>query len=502
EQEERRGRWLSTGWIAYTPRPISTHMPNSERIIVGIDVGTHKICSIVAEAANGPGNRLNVLGVGAVASEGVAKGMITDLGKASAAISHSLEAAERQSGCRILSAYVSMSGNHISSMNTRGLVAVAHEDRIIGQDDVVRAVEAARVMAMPAGREILHVVPRGYTVDGQEGIRNPVGLSGFRLDVETHVVTCASNVRENLIRCVQQADVEVDDLVLSPLASAEAVLTEQEKNLGVVLVDIGHGTTDVSIYVDGSVWHTKVLPVGGWHLTNDLVIVFNIPYEAAEALKLQYGRAVVPGTSQFIPQPQAHTVNGKANSPVRQNAAGASAANGSNGLSGDGRGTVVAFTEREEVRPALEDEMLETTTFEGSPRQIPRSELNEVMAARFEQLFSMVGDEIRRSEYEGLLPAGVVLTGGVSRMPGIDTLASHRLKMPVRIGRPQRIGGLADVFESPAYAASVGLVLWGMKQSGPASPSPLLPRARRGSTSDLGQAGTLAKWLKGFLPHG
>jgi cell division protein FtsA len=192
-------------------------MPNNDRIIVGIDVGTHKVCTIVAEADPGPGNRLNVLGVGAVASEGMAKGMITDIVATSRAIEHSLEAAERQSGCRILSAYVSVSGNHISSMNSRGLVAVSNADRIITQEDVVRAVEAASAVAVPAGREMLHIIPRTYTVDGQDGIRNPVGMSGFRLDVETHIVTGASNMRENLIRCVQKADVEVDDLVLSPL---------------------------------------------------------------------------------------------------------------------------------------------------------------------------------------------------------------------------------------------------------------------------------------------
>ena len=206
-------------------------MRTNDRIIVGIDVGTYKICTIVAEAEPGPG-MINVLGVGAVASEGISKGLITDIVKATGAIAHSLEAAERQSGCRILSAYVSLSGNHISSFNSRGLVSVAHPDRVIGQDDVDRAIEAAKAVALPAGRDILHVIPRTYTIDAQEGIRNPVGLSGWRLDVETHMVTVASNVRENLIRCVQGADVEVDDAVLSPLAGAESTLTEQEKNLG------------------------------------------------------------------------------------------------------------------------------------------------------------------------------------------------------------------------------------------------------------------------------
>lgn len=478
-------------------------MPSSDRIIVGIDVGTHKVCTIVAEADPGYGSRLNVLGVGAVASEGMAKGMITDIVKASGAIAHSLEAAERQSGCRILSAYVSISGNHISSMNSRGLVAISHPERIIGEDDVVRAIDAARALAIPSGREILHVIPRTYTVDGQEGIRNPAGMSGFRLDVETHIVTCAANVRENLIRCVQKADVEVDDLVLSPLAAAEAVLTEQEKNLGVVLVDIGHGTTDIGIYVEGSVWHTKIIPIGGWHLTNDLVIVFNIPYEAAEALKLQYGQAAVPGTKRQ-PRPGAQSVNGKSHpAGARAHAyaeAGAGSLAGEEGSTPTSMGASLAEAAPEGSEHNVEEDLLEAETFEGATRLIPRDELNEVMAARLDQLFGLVGDEIRRSGYEGLLPAGVILTGGVSAMPGIEAVASHKLKMPVRTGRPQRIGGLADAFESPAYATSVGLTLWGLKQGErPALPMPRL--TPRHSDSE-GRPSLLAKWLKGFLPQG
>jgi cell division protein FtsA len=471
-------------------------MPNNDRIIVGIDVGSHKICTIVAEADSASGNRLNVLGAGAVASEGVAKGMITDIVKASTSIEHSLEAAERQSGCRILSAYVSISGNHISSLNSRGLVSVAHPDRIIGVDDVSRAVDAAQAIALPAGRDVLHVVPRTYTIDGQEGIHNPVGLSGFRLDLETHLVTGASNVRENLIRCVQKANVEVDDLVLSPLASAEAVLTEQEKNLGVVHVDIGHGTTDIAIYVDGSVWHTRVLPIGGWQLTNDLVIVFNIPYEAAESLKLQYGNAVVPGSNRHS-SPAAPSSNGKSHPSGKMAYAGG----GQNGYSyeynSNGRATLDVAETHDEDDSNME--MLEAETFEGTARFIKRDELNEVMAARLDQLFGMIGDEVRRSGYEGLLPAGVVLTGGVAAMLGIEPLASHKLKMPVRIGRPRRIGGLADAFESPAYATSVGLILWGMKQG--ITPQPGVSRINNGRAR-IGeeQLGLLTKWLKRFIP--
>jgi cell division protein FtsA len=457
-------------------------MPNNDRIIVGIDVGTHKVCTIVAEG--GPGGGLTVLGVGAVASEGVSKGMITDLVKASGAIGQSLDAAERQSGCQILSAYVSISGNHISSTNTRGLVAVTNPERVIGADDVSRAVEAAKAMAIPAGRDILHAVPRQFTVDGQDGIRNPLGLTGFRLDVETHVVTGGSNVRENLIRCAQKADVEVDDLVLSPFASAEAVLTEQERNLGVALVDIGQGTTDIAIYMEGEVWHSRVLPVGGWQLTNDLAVVFNIPFEAAEALKLQYGEAVVPAAAM-----------GEAGEYARVGVSSAQSANSAQRSSHQGNDVAA----RNSQHAASHSEMLDTHTFEGNSIQIARAELNEVMAARLDQIFGLVGEEIKRSGYEGMLPAGVVLTGGVGQMRGIEGVASRKLRAPVRRGRPRQIGGLADQFESPAYATGVGLILWGLKQG--AQPLPRMTRASRVDDVAEEREGLLAKWLKIFLPR-
>jgi cell division protein FtsA len=469
-------------------------MPTNDRIIVGIDVGTHKICTIVAEVEPGPG-MLNVLGVGTVASDGVSKGLITDIVKASGAIAHSLEAAERQSGCRILSAYVSLSGQHVSSFNSRGLVSVSNPDHVIAADDVERALDAAKAVAVPTGREILHVLPRTYTIDGQDGIRNPVGLSGWRLEVETHLVTGASNVRENLVRCVQQADVEVDDVVLSPLAGAEASLTEQEKNLGVVYIDVGHGTTDIAIYVEGSAWHTKIIPIGGWHLSNDLSIVFNVPYEAAEALKLQYGRAVVPGSVPHA-TPVAQTVNGKSHP-----------SGGAAYVSDEGH-SVYTNGRRERldgemVGKSLDDEMLETVGFDGEPKQISRGELNEVMSSRFDQLFRMIQEEIRRSGYEGLLPGGTVLTGGVVTMPGIEQFARTKLKMPVRVGRPRRIGGLGDAFDSPAYATSVGLVLWGVRQL--TQPQPGLQGGRGGAGRariDAEPSSILAKWLRKFLPGG
>jgi cell division protein FtsA len=353
-------------------------------------------------------------------------------------------------------------------------------------------VDQAKAVAVPTGREVLHVIPRTYTIDGQEGIRNPVGLSGWRLDVETHLVTGASNVRENLVRCVQQADVEVDDAVLSPLAGAEAALTEQEKNLGVVYIDVGHGTTDIAIYVEGSVWHTKIIPIGGWHLSNDLSIVFNIPYEAAEALKLQYGRAVVPGSKPHV-TPVEQTVNGKSH-PV---GVGAHAADGSyvNGRRERLDGGMLSAS--------ADDEMLEARGFNDESKRIERGELNEVMSARFDQLFGMIQDEIRRSGYEGLLPGGVVLSGGVAAMPGIEQFARAKLKMPVRTGRPRRIGGLAEAFDSPAYATSVGLVLWGLRQIAHPQPGLRLSMGSMGRARSEGESSSiLAKWLKRFLPGG
>jgi cell division protein FtsA len=309
----------------------------------------------------------------------------------------------------------------------------------------------------------------------------------------------ASNVRENLIRCVQKADVEVDDLVLSPLASAEAVLTEQEKNLGVALVDIGHGTTDIAIYIEGSVWHTKIIPVGGWQLTNDLAIVFNIPYEAAEPLKLQYGQAVAPGTTMYARTRSDQPINGKSH-PAGAHAAARSALGGQSARPLPIQGVSHEHGHYEAYDPGHMDEVLEAQTFEGSMRFISRGELNEVMAARFDQMFGMIADEIRRSGYEGLLPAGVVLTGGVAATQGIEDLAIHKLHMPVRIGRPQSIGGLADAFDSPAYAASAGLTLWGLKQ-GQHPNGAHTPRTQRAYNGQEAK-GLLAKWLKGFLPQG
>jgi cell division protein FtsA len=280
---------------------VGTVTKTQERIIVGMDVGTTKICTVVGEV--GRGAALNVLGVGVAQSHGLAKGMVVDIAETVRSISLSLERAERLSGCKIGSAYVGVAGSHVASLNSRGVVAVSRADRVITQEDVRRAVDAARAIAIPTQREVLHVIPRAYVVDGHEGVRDPVGMAGFRLEVETHIVTGAVTALQNLVRCVQRAGIEVDDLVLQPLASSEASLSEQERNLGAVLIDIGGGTTDVAVFIEGSIWHSVVLPVGGSHLTNDLSIVLKVPAEAAERLKVLYG--------QVLPPPTIHDLFGK-----------------------------------------------------------------------------------------------------------------------------------------------------------------------------------------------
>ena len=457
---------------------------NQERIVVGMDIGTTKICTVVGEM--GRGAALNVLGVGVAQSHGLAKGMVVDIAETVRSISLSLERAERLSGCKIGSAYVGVAGSHVSSLNSRGVVAVSRADRVITHDDVQRAIDAARAVTIPTQREVLHVIPRSYIVDGHEGVRDPVGMAGFRLEVETHIATGAVTALQNLVRCVQRAGIEVDDLVLQPLASSEAALSEQERNLGVVLVDIGGGTTDVAIFIEGSIWHTVVLPVGGGHLTNDLSIVLKVPAEAAERLKVLYG--------QILPPPTLDTLFAGAR---RKPAAPRPAADG------DGRAPVqveVAADEEEAPPDAPPDDYLEVETFTpGVYQQVSQTLVSQILEARLDQIFGLVAAEIRRSGYDGLLPAGVVLTGGTARLPGGAELAQRVLQMPVRVSVPQGITGLTDTLDSPAYATSVGLALWATRHSGGAHPH--RPTAPAGPARSAGQAvGRLTGWLREFLP--
>jgi cell division protein FtsA len=374
-----------------------------EPIIVAIDIGTTKICTLVGRE-EAPG-QLRILGVGVEPSQGVRKGVVVDMVAASQAVVRSVEKAERTCGLEIDSALVSLAGSHVTSVNSRGVVGVA--GRMIDEGDIARAIDAAKAVNIPHNREIIHIIQRGFSIDGQEGIRKPLGMHGYRLEVETHIITASAASVENLRQCVGAAGVEVSQFVLNPLASAEVVLTETERDMGVVICDMGGGTTDMAIYIGGDVWHTNVLAVGGDHITSDIAHGLRLPITQAEEIKIKHGYAV--------------------------------------------RDEVEA-KESFSVKPFGEEQ----------PVEINRRELADVIEARVEEIFSLVLQEIKRSGYDGLLPAGMVLTGGSSALPGIRSLASRTLNLPVRIAMPENLVGMSDKIISPAYSTSVGLLKWAL----------------------------------------
>ena len=377
-----------------------------EPIIVAIDIGTTKICTLVGREET-PG-QLRILGAGVEPSQGIRKGVVVDMVAASEALVRSVEKAERTSGLEIDSALVSLAGSHVSSVNSRGVVGVS--GRTIDEDDMARAVDAARAVAIPHNREVIHIIQRGFSIDGQEGVRKPLGMHGYRLEVETHIITASAASVENLRQCVGAAGVEVSQFVLNPLASAEVVLTETEREMGVVVCDMGGGTTDIAIYIGGDVWHTNVLAVGGDHITSDIAHGLRLPVSQAEEVKIKHGHAI---RSEVSPDDY--------------------------------------FT----IRPFGEEQ----------PVQINRQELAYVIEARVEEIFGLVLQEIKRSGYDGLLPAGLVLTGGSSVLPGMRALASRTLGVPVRIAGPENLIGMSDKLESPAFSTGVGLLRWALLMS-------------------------------------
>jgi cell division protein FtsA len=368
-----------------------------------IDVGTTKICTIVGEVS-GTGE-MRILGVGVAPSAGLNRGMVDNIREATESIRASVEKAERASGTRIISAHVGIAGAHVQSMNNRGVVAVPDRARPISRDDIARALEGARIISVPTGREILHVVPRYFIVDGQDNVSDPLGMYGQRLDVEAHLITVASSAVANLTKVVEGAGVTVDQLVLEPLASAEAVLVEEEKRQGVIVADIGGGTTDIAVYLEGSIYQTAALPIGGNHLTRDVVVGLRCPYYSAEEAKEQYGHAL-PSTVPL-------------------------------------------------------DQLIDLESF-GSERQrtYPRRRLCEILQARCEELLEMATAEVRRVMDIELVSAGLVLTGGSAKLAGIDILAEQVTGLPARIGVPGNIFGLVDELHDPAFATSVGLLQW------------------------------------------
>lgn len=372
-----------------------------DEIVVGIDVGTTKVCTLVGRVEDD--KSLRILGVGIEPSAGIRKGIIVDLAAVSQAVKRSVEKTEGTSGMEITAALVSLAGAHVSSVNSRGAAGVP--GGIIDVADLARALDQAQAIAIPHDREIIHIIQRGISVDGQEGVKTPVGMHGYKLEVETHIITAASATVDNLRQCVGAAGVEIQQFVLNPLASAEVVLTEQERQMGVAVCDIGGGTTDLAIYVDGDVWHTMVLAVGGNHITQDIAHGLRLSISQAEDVKKQQGHAVrseIGSEEFFLMRP---------------------------------------FGEDRDVR-------------------INRQDLAHIIEARAEETFRLIMQEIKRSGYDGLLPAGMVLTGGTSALPGINRVASEVLGLPVRTAQPQNLKGLVDKLNSPAYSTSVGLLQW------------------------------------------
>jgi cell division protein FtsA len=408
-------------------------------IIVGIDVGTTKVCTLVARLEEN--EKIRILGVGIEPAQGIRKGTVVDLNAASLAIAHSVEKAERTSGLEIDSALVSLAGSHVTSINSKGVVGVS--GRTIDYDDILRAVDAARAVSIPHNREVIHVIQRGFTVDGQEGIRMPIGMHGYRLEVETHIITAAAATVENLREAVASAGTHVSQFVLNPLASGEVVLSETEREMGVVVCDMGGGTTDLAVYINGDVWHTSVISVGGNHITSDIAHGLRLPQPAAEEIKLQHGHAI-------------------------QSAIGV-----------DEYFLVRAFGEEEPVR-------------------VSRKDLVHIIEARAEEVFSLVLQEIKRSGYDGLLPAGMVLTGGASALPGIRDLASQVLGLPVQIAQPKDLIGMVDNVQSPAFSTSVGLLNWASLMSEFAQ-EPLSQRTTSKSFQQMDWGG-IRNWLRRLLP--
>jgi len=375
-------------------------------ILASIDVGTTKICTIVADASDG--GDVRVLGVGIAPSKGLHKGLVVNITEARESIRESVAKAEQASNCKVSSAFVGVTGRHVTSLNNRGVVAITRNDRVVRPDDLKRVLSAAQSLKVPSDRRLLHVIPRGYAVDGQMGIDNPVGMHGFRLDVETHVITAAVTSIQNLIKCIRSIGIDIEDLVLEPLASSEAVLTEDEKQVGIILADIGGGTTDVAVFKDGSIWHTSILPVAGYQLTRDVAIGLGLPFDVAEQMKRKYG-SVMP------------VYEGKVETPAA--------------LSQDGHG-------------------------------VSYQDLCDIIRARIEEILKLIMLEMPNSDYETLVPAGLVLTGGSSNLSGLSALGSDILRLPVRIGTPSNVHGISEMLYDPAYATSVGLLLWGARNEG------------------------------------
>lgn len=405
---------------------------SQNRMIVGLDIGTSKVVAIVGEVS--PEGKLEIVGIGSHGSKGLKKGVVVNIDSTVQSIQRAIEEAELMAGCQIQSVYAGIAGSHIRSMGSHGIVAI--RDGEVYQPDIERVIDAAQAVAIPADQKILHILPQEFIIDAQEGVKEPLGMSGVRLEAKVHLVTCAVNAAQNIEKCIKQCGLGVDDIILEQLASSYSVLTEDEKDLGVCLVDIGGGTSDIAIFTEGAIKHTAVIPIAGDQVTNDIAMALRTPTQNAEEIKIKYACALasLAGDNETIKVP--------------------------------------GVGERDD-------------------RSLSRQALAEVVEPRYEELFTLIQAELRRSGFEELIPAGVVLTGGTSKMEGVVELAEEIFHMPVSIGKPKQVSGLADIVRNPIYATAVGLLQYGVSQGG----------STASSSSGIGDTesvwGKAKRWLLG-----
>lgn len=378
--------------------------PNKD-LLVGIDIGTSKVVALVGEAASD--GKLNVVGFGSHPSQGLKRGVVVNIESTVQSIQRAVEDAEMMAGCEIYSAYTGIAGSHIRSINSHGIVAI--RDHEVSQTDVERVIDAAKAIALPADQKILHVLPQEFIIDNQDSIREPIGMSGVRLEAKVHIVTGAVSAAQNIVKCMKRCGLITSDIVLEQFASSQSILTEDEKELGVCMIDIGGGTSDIAIFTDGAIRHTAVIPIAGDQVTNDIAIALRTPTRNAEEIKINNGCALqdLVDTNQMVDIP---TIGDKAG------------------------------------------------------RRLAQRALSEVIEARYEELFMLSLAELRKSGLEEFIAAGVVLTGGASKISGAKELAERVFKLPVRIGKPQQVTGLSDIINNPIYATGVGLLVYGLRQ--------------------------------------
>jgi cell division protein FtsA len=374
---------------------------SDRNLLVGLDIGTSKVVAIVGEIKTD--GALEIIGIGSHPSRGLKKGVVVNIESTVQSIQRAVEEAELMAGCEIHSVYAGIAGSHVRSLNSHGIVAI--KDKEVVQGDVERVIDAAKAVAIPADQKILHVLPQEYIIDAQEGIRDPIGMSGVRLEAKVHIVTGADSAAQNIVKCVQRCGLAVDDIVLEQLASSYAVLTEDEKDLGVCMVDIGGGTTDIAVFGGGAIRHTAVIPIAGDQITNDIAVSMRTPTQYAEDIKIRYACAL----SQL----------------------------------------------------ANPDETIEVPSVgDRPPRRLARQTLAEIVEPRYEELFGLIRDELRRAGLEEQVATGIVLTGGSAKMEGAIELAEEVFHMPVRLGVPQYVTGLSEVVSNPIHATGVGLLLY------------------------------------------